>query len=67
MLRPSHTRLLDEIRRAGPDGVLWTSCNATVAGALLRKGLIEYRLGTLAANKGRPENRPPVLRGRVVE
>jgi phosphoserine phosphatase len=50
-LLPGEMRLLDEIRQAGPDRVLWTSGSSTTAGRVLRKGLIECRVGTLTETK----------------
>jgi hypothetical protein len=36
---------LNEVRLAGPDGVVWTKRDAVVANCLLRKGLVTTRLG----------------------
>ena len=51
MTLPDGQALLpNEIRRAGPDGVLWSSHNGNAAQMLRRKGLVEYRLGELTEN-----------------
>jgi hypothetical protein len=44
-------QLLSKIQRAGCEGVLWTRFNSIVARNLHRKGLIEFRKGSLREAK----------------
>ena len=53
-LTEPEVRVLAEIRRAGPAGVLWNRRSAGALGKLLKTGLIECRFGpTVETDQGR--------------
>ena len=41
-------QLLSKVQQSGDDGLLWTRFNSIVARDLHRKGLIEFRMGSLS-------------------
>jgi len=51
-LRPGEVELLAKIRLADAAGLLWSKYSSTIAARLLRMGLIEYRLGSVAESEG---------------
>jgi hypothetical protein len=50
-LSPSEARVLGRIRKAGTEGLGWDPMDSGTLGRLVRKGLIEYRVGPADTTK----------------